>query len=292
MTIATLERPVAILYTGTTATWCKGGCGKFRYPYCYVGDRPYCEGCAFVSGIRAVTAPVKQKPPKKRPKARIGTKQLIPLALSSGPASGRELAERLNVHQDTITFCAKHLVARNLICCDRRRGVGAREQLWYALPKDIEKLQEKVGKALPELILEELKAGAKTAPALQELLLNRATNRKYYPESIHKALRELVRQGVVVRLDTGFRAYGEITRFAINPERSSAEVTTQSEDAPLIREIEFLKEQLRDREADLEFEYKSRIEAERQLDDLKEQLDICSMELHHEQMLRKAAEAR
>ncbi len=36
----------AILCEGEKATWCKGGCGKFRYPYCTLENRPICPDCA------------------------------------------------------------------------------------------------------------------------------------------------------------------------------------------------------------------------------------------------------
>lgn len=61
--------------------------------------------------------------------------------------------------------------------------------------------------------------------------------------------------------------------------------------AKLVWEIKYLKEQLRDREADLEFEYNSRIEAEEKLDKLKDRLNTCESELNYEQLQRKAAEA-
>lgn len=65
-----------------------------------------------------------------------------------------------------------------------------------------------------------------------------------------------------------------------------------AEDIPqLLREIEQLKEQLKDRETDLEFEYQARIEAEQKLDDLKDRLNTCESELRFEQFLRHA-EAR
>lgn len=60
--------------------------------------------------------------------------------------------------------------------------------------------------------------------------------------------------------------------------------------AKLIWEISHLAEQLKDRETDLEFEYNSRIEAEQQLADLKDQLHTCESELHYEQLRRNAAE--
>ena len=67
-----------------------------------------------------------------------------------------------------------------------------------------------------------------------------------------------------------------------------------AEDVPrLLREIEQLREELKDRETDLEFEYNSRIAAEQKLDDLKDRLSTCESELRFEQFLRHAdAEAR
>lgn len=54
----------------------------------------------------------------------------------------------------------------------------------------------------------------------------------------------------------------------------------------LLREIEQLTEQLKDRETDLEFEYNSRIEAEQRLNEVKDQLSTCESELRFEQFLR------
>lgn len=45
---------------GEKATWCKGGCGKFRYPYSKVEERPICADCT--SRLRLqVIAPPRQK---------------------------------------------------------------------------------------------------------------------------------------------------------------------------------------------------------------------------------------
>lgn len=212
---ATLERPIAILYTGTTATWCKGGCGRFRYPYCYVADRPYCEGCATIASIRAIVAPPapeKAKPPKKQPKRRIGSKQLILEALSAGPASSRQLAAKLGLHQDTITTAAKWLIDRGMICAARESGGGSRSALWYALPEDIEKLRHQIATSLPEAVLRQL-VTPKTTPELHKSLLNPATKCRYHLDSIKKALRQLIRERKVVQIDTAFSMYGSVTRF-------------------------------------------------------------------------------
>lgn len=47
-----------VLYTGTTAAWCKGGCGKFRYPYCYLCDRPICATCAIALQLNPVKSTI------------------------------------------------------------------------------------------------------------------------------------------------------------------------------------------------------------------------------------------
>lgn len=47
-----------VLYEGTTAAWCKGGCGKFRYPYAYLGDRPICATCAIALQLNPVKSTI------------------------------------------------------------------------------------------------------------------------------------------------------------------------------------------------------------------------------------------
>jgi len=41
------ELKTATTYSGSTAQWCKGGCGKFRYPRCLLNGQPICAECTF-----------------------------------------------------------------------------------------------------------------------------------------------------------------------------------------------------------------------------------------------------
>lgn len=43
-----------VLYTGTTFTWCKGVCGKFRRPLCHQGDRPICAICTGILQLKPI----------------------------------------------------------------------------------------------------------------------------------------------------------------------------------------------------------------------------------------------
>lgn len=200
MSTATLERPIAILYTGTSATWCKGGCGKFRYPYCHVAERPYCEGCAFVARLEPMAAP-KPKEIKAEPAqpTKIGAMQLIPYLLEDKPLSSKNLAEQLGLCSDTINLAASKLIAKGLIVAGQRRGKATEMLKYYALPKHLEQLKEITGKSLAELILEELEHGAKTRVELQATLLNKATFKSFHVSSIRKTLYRLVRDGRVAK---------------------------------------------------------------------------------------------
>lgn len=200
MNTAALERPAAILYTGTTATWCRGGCGKFRYPYCYVADRPYCEGCAFIARLEPIAALPKLKSASEKPaQSKRGAKHLIPSLLEDGPASTKDLAAQLGLCSDSVNLAARKLVAEGVIIAQRQRGNGARMPMYYALPGNIEKLREVVGKSLPELILQELAYGAKTKNDLHKILLNKVTEREFHFNSLEKALSRLMHDGRITK---------------------------------------------------------------------------------------------
>lgn len=150
---ATLERPIAILYSGKTATWCKGGCGKFRYPYCYVLDRPYCEGCALIARIEAIPALpklkiLKEKKTSKNTKRRDSSNidQEILEALADGPCNTTTLIQKTGWSHKTI-LC--HTLAlekdRKILSFRHVGGTGGSSARWYSLIKDKNLLVRKVG---------------------------------------------------------------------------------------------------------------------------------------------------
>lgn len=51
----------ALLCEGEKATWCKGGCGKFRYPYCKAEDRSICADCASRLRLQIIVPPRKKQ---------------------------------------------------------------------------------------------------------------------------------------------------------------------------------------------------------------------------------------
>lgn len=196
MSTATLERPIAILYEGKTATWCRGGCGKFRYPYCYVEDRPYCEGCAFIARLEAVTAQPKKEVVVTQ---KSSTKQLIPSFLKEGPLSTKDLAAHLKLCLHSVNLAANKLAAEGIIVAKRQRGNSGRMPMYYALPEHAERLKEITGESLPELILNELKHGAKTRDELHNVLRNKILVRKFHLRSLRKALTRLIHDGRVAK---------------------------------------------------------------------------------------------
>lgn len=150
MTFATLDHPVAILYSGNTATWCQGGCSRFRYPYCHVGDRPYCEGCALIARIKAIPAlPAPPAPPKvkiakeRRPQSNRKRRdssnidQEILEALADEPCNTTTLIQKTGWSHKTIL---RHTLAlekdRKILSFRHVGGTGGSSARWYSLVKD------------------------------------------------------------------------------------------------------------------------------------------------------------
>lgn len=212
--IVILEQPEileqsAILYTGITATWCRGGCRKFRYPYCYLGDTPYCENCAVIAQLKPISSPAPQSqkpvcPPRKiraEPRKAISPniKDKLLKVLQNGPASSTEMTRQIGCNKASLDRRARQLTKQNLIY----HGADYKNKScnWYSLPQDKEQLIAKLGKPTHERILEELKNGPKGSTEI-------ARNVHITSSVARKTLEKLVKKNLIVaERDSRFKFY-------------------------------------------------------------------------------------
>lgn len=169
--------------TEVSATWCKGGCQKFRYPYSMWCDRPICLDCTLRLGLKpesrktvilessaTVELPrahkrtphlssiaiktVSKKPKAKTHVLKVGRRFLS--ELKNGPRSSVELASALGHTQLWITITGRKLVSSGSILMIREHSTRA--CCWYALPQHKDLLYKKSGNTDSNLIHATLKS--------------------------------------------------------------------------------------------------------------------------------------
>ena len=148
----------AILYQGQSATWCKGGCNRFRKPHCHVENSPICYMCARKMELQPINKIVAEKTlqslrlsSKPRQKRTIGSGNLPALKqtrvsdrllkiLRFQPHRSSDLAQILRCGSQYLTVVARNLVREGKIIAAREQSKNP--QLWYALPRHREQLEQ------------------------------------------------------------------------------------------------------------------------------------------------------
>lgn len=135
----------AILYQGQFAAWCKGGCNRFRKPYCYVENSPICHVCARKMELQVTIKPKSKRNPQKRTigignslKAREMRVEDRLLKILSYPQRSSDLAQILECNSQHLTTIARNLVEEGKIIAAREQSKNPK--LWYALPHQQQEL--------------------------------------------------------------------------------------------------------------------------------------------------------
>lgn len=213
-----------ILYDGATAQWCRGGCGKFRYPYCFVGDSPYCLDCTKLNRLNPVkrlerldrldkldifeSKEVKENRPRQLkivcdfPKPKKPTiKERIVALLQDGPQSSVGLAKTLGNHPISVSNAARLLIVEGTILSVREQSKTP--MLWYSLPVYKDELVEKTGMRLKDAINLLINSEPHTAIELHQKLPG------YKLHSITCALHQMVViSAIVAKGNNHQRVYG------------------------------------------------------------------------------------
>ncbi|MGL5922148.1 hypothetical protein [Chroococcidiopsis sp.] len=135
----------AILYQGQFAAWCKGGCGRFRKPHCYVENSPICCMCARSMELELVTQP---KFKRRNNVMTVGSGNSLKnremrvadrlLKLLVQPQRSSDLAQTLGCNSQHLTAVARNLIEEGKIIAAREQSKNPK--LWYALPEQREQL--------------------------------------------------------------------------------------------------------------------------------------------------------
>lgn len=138
MTVTLLEQPAIVYkYTGTLATWCKGGCGKFRYPAIFVNDKPHCERCAVAAGLTGDLKNSLTVGNSVFSRSQVESKVLK--LLEESPTTVSRVAKQLSIVLQTAREALNALIDKRLVIT-KRVGTNKNSIVWYGLAGQEEKL--------------------------------------------------------------------------------------------------------------------------------------------------------